>query len=415
MPDKTLADLRREEYDLRLVAQRLRREVFAQADPAASAALWAELKQAEEALAAAETRRTAAQAGDPDVGLIVDTERTTGLLGATTTGLEARVHLRMAQVPTAIYHLFDRDETPLLSCEVRNASDKEIRRLRAISYIDGYSARAVDTVELAPLATHPFNQLPVLDHDRIQSLTELRRASLNVLLEALDGEYGPQVELHSTYPLWLLARTCAPTGVQDPKTGQWRDLSHYFGAFVTPNAPGIMSFLRRAATLHPAGRLEGYQGDREAVAPQVQALFQALKEEANITYINSVISFNPDLGSSSQRVRLPRESLDDHEANCLDGTVLMASLLEAISLNPALVLVPEHAFVAWETWPGDDDWRYLETTMIGGSHTFQEACDSATNMAGFYQARRQVTGDARYFTRHSLRLLRTERQIMPME
>jgi hypothetical protein len=414
MPDKTLADLRQQEYDLRLNVQRLRREVFGQADPAASAALWAELQQAEETLAAVEAQRIAAQAQDPAAGLILDTEKSTGLLGAATTGLEAKVHLRMAQVPTSIYHLFDRTETPLLSCEVRNAGDAATRRLRATSYIDGYSARAVDTVELGPLGTHFFDQLPVLDHDRIQAVTELRRATLNILLEALDGPNAPQVELHCTQPIWLLARTSAPTAVQDPRTGKWLDLSHYFGAFVTPNAPSVMSFLRLAAARHPAGRLEGYQGDRDAVTSQVEAIFRALQEEANITYVNSVIDFNPDMGSRSQRVRLPRESLADRQANCIDGTVLLASLLEAISLNPALVVVPEHAFVAWQTWPDDDDWRYLETTMIG-NHSFQEACDSAAKTAAFYQARRKATGDPRYFIRHPLRLLRTERRIMPME
>ena len=46
---------------------------------------------------------------------------------------------------------------------------------------------------------------------------------------------------------------------------------------------------------------------------------------------------------------LPRESLADKEANCINGTVLFASLLEGISMSPAIVLVPGHAFLAWET------------------------------------------------------------------
>ena len=50
----------------------------------------------------------------------------------------------------------------------------------------------------------------------------------------------------------------------------------------------------------------------------------------------------------------------------------MASLLEAASLQPAIVLVPGHAFVAWETWEGTDEWDYLETTMIA-SHDFEAA------------------------------------------
>ena len=36
------------------------------------------------------------------------------------------------------------------------------------------------------------------------------------------------------------------------------------------------------------------------------------------------------------------------------------------------MLVPGHAFVAWETWRGSDAWDYLETTMIH-DHDFEAA------------------------------------------
>jgi hypothetical protein len=410
MPEKTLAELAQDEYDLRLNVDRLRREVYQQADPSASSELLAELGAAEKELVAVEKKRAAAQAADPKSGLILDTEKTTGLLGAHTTGLEAKVHLRMAYVPTSICHLLDRERTPLVSCQVRNASDTKTRRLRVISYVDGYSASAVDTVELEPLDTHTFHQLPVLDHDRVWDVTELRRATLNILLEALDG----QVELHRTEPIWLLARTTAPLAVKDPKTGEWQDLTPYFGAFVTPNAPSLMQYLRVAADFHPEGRLVGYQGDESGVEPQVKAIFNALKTNADITYVNSVIDFNPDQGSASQRVRLPRESLADRQANCIDGTVLFASLLEGISMSPAIVIVPGHAFVAWETWRNSNEWKYLETTMIG-SHVFQQARDSAEKTTAHYKSLAKSTENPYYFRQWPLRELRATYGITPME
>jgi hypothetical protein len=86
---------------------------------------------------------------------------------------------------------------------------------------------------------------------------------------------------------------------------------------------------------------------------------------------------------------LPRESLFDKQANCIDGTVLFASLLEGISMRPAIVLVPGHAFVAWETWTSSGEWRYLETTMIGTS-TFEQACLSAETTAKHFAAAKQL-------------------------
>ena len=62
----------------------------------------------------------------------------------------------------------------------------------------------------------------------------------------------------------------------------------------------------------------------------------------------------------------------------LSRTALAAGLIlsAGVSLNPAIVLVPGHAFVGWETWFGSDEWRYLETTMIGTAD-FEAARESA--------------------------------------
>jgi hypothetical protein len=292
---------------------------------------------------------------------------------------------------------------------VRNATTKK-RRLRVTSFIDGYSAHAVDTAEVAAHDTVTFDQLPTLFHDRVRDMTELTRATLNVLVEDLEGE----VELHQTQPIWLLARTTVPLAVQDLKTGKWEDLSRYLGAFVTPNAPSVMQYLRVAADHHPAGELVGYQGNKDQVEPQVKAIFEALKSDAQIVYVNSVVGFNPEQGARSQRVRLPRESLADKEANCIDGTVLFASLLEGISMHPVIVTLPGHAFVGWETWRNSNKWHYLETTMIH-SHTFEEARASAETQAESSQQLADSTGNPAYFQHLPLRTLRTEHGILPME
>jgi hypothetical protein len=281
--------------------------------------------------------------------------------------------------------------------------------VRVTSYVDGYSSNAIDTVELPNRGRVVVDHLPTLFRDRLRGLDELTSATVGIIVEDLDG----RLELHRTERVPLLARTAAPFAVRDPSTGEWRDLTRYFGAFVTPNAPAVMSFLRTVADHHPDGRLVGYQVGADRVLPQVEALFAALKA-AGLTYVNSVIAFSPEEGTATQRVRLPRESLADRVANCIDGTVLTASLLEAMSLNPAIVVVPGHAFVAWETWDGSDEWRYLETTMIA-SASFAEACASAEKVARHYRQLRQVSGDEARFRVWPLRQLRTTHRVYPME
>src|ERR1700676_1368462 len=66
--------------------------------------------------------------------------------------------------------------------------------------------------------------------------------------------------------------------------------------------------------------------------------------------------------------------------------VLFASLLEGASLNAALVIVPGHALVSWETWHGNNEWRCLETTLIG-SADFDAACRSGQQIYDAYKDR----------------------------
>ena len=49
----------------------------------------------------------------------------------------------------------------------------------------------------------------------------------------------------------------------------------------------------------------------------------------------------------------------------MDGSVLFASLLRAINIDPILVRTPGHMFVGYYTDSSHQDMNFLETTMIG--------------------------------------------------
>lgn len=109
--------------------------------------------------------------------------------------------------------------------------------------------------------------------------------------------------------------------------------------------------------------------DEDVILPQVKAIYESLQKDYLIKYINSTISF-PDQGK--QTIRYPEESLTNGSANCIDGTVLFASALEYIGIEPYIMLIPGHAFVGWKRWTGSNKAEFLETTMIS-SNTFEEA------------------------------------------
>src|SRR5713226_2382847 len=121
-PANDLNELREQEYHQRLEVNRLRRELYQQPDPTSSQDLLDTLQDAEKVLSDIEQKRAEVQKNDKKAsGLILDTNKETSLLGAESTGLDAKVQLRMAQVPTSICHLLSADQHPLITCSVRNA------------------------------------------------------------------------------------------------------------------------------------------------------------------------------------------------------------------------------------------------------------------------------------------------------
>jgi hypothetical protein len=411
MTDEALERKRRALYRQRQEVMRLRQQLYAATDPAGAPALLESLLEAEEALHDLETELEG-RAPDEARGVLLKTGGASQaggmLMGAETTGIDVEVLLRQSHVPTGIVHLLDAKETPLITFRIKYLGDKPVR-LRLTSFVEGYSAQEVDTVELHYNESVEIAHLPTFFPERLQAVTEMTRATLHVRIDDLDGA----TEQHSTFPIWLLARTSAYLGVEDPATGEWIDFAPYLASWVTPNRPEVMALLRRAADLHPQQQIVGYQVDAAGIEAQVRAIFDALKA-AEIVYVNSVLAFGVTRGTYMQRVRLPREALTQKSANCIDGTLLMASLLEAASLNPAIVLVPGHAFLAWETQDNGGEWDYLETTLIGAAD-FDAAQRSGRTMAERQRALAERTGDGGYFRLLSIPDLRVREGITPLE
>ncbi len=403
MGDETTSDIdsrRRKIQKARNRVVGLRSALYNQADPSATEGLGERLAQAEADLRELEAKTRSTAPGNP--AAVAPTAPRGRLLGAKTTGLKVESTLNMHPLPTGVYHLLDPETDPLLTVVVSNES-RDARRVCIKVFLEGLSAQAVRTIELDPKGQTTLKLLPTLLPERARALTEVQRATLHVVAEDLDGK----PESHDTYSIVCLARTASFNAVRCPDTGETVDLTHYYGAWVTPHDEAVQGRIRRAADLVPDRQIWGYQGDPDSVDVQVGALYQSLRE-AGLTYINSVIDYGSPAGQSTQRTRLPRESLAGRSANCIDGAVLMASLLEGSSLNAALVLIPGHALVAYETWDGSDEWNYLETTMIGG-HEFTESLASGRKQ--FDQAQKFGRAGLKI---HKLTDLRA-RGIWPME
>ena len=143
------------------------------------------------------------------------------------------------------------------------------------------------------------------------------------------------------------------------------DTSIFFAAYVNEENPMIDQLLREALNTRIVNRFLGYQSTAKgAVDKQVYALWNILQKRK---FRYSSVS-NTSLSSNvvfSQRVRTFDDALESSQINCVDGSVLFASLLRAINIEPILVRTPGHMFVGYYTDNSHKDMNFLETTMIG--------------------------------------------------
>jgi hypothetical protein len=139
----------------------------------------------------------------------------------------------------------------------------------------------------------------------------------------------------------------------------------FFAAYVNEEHPMIDRILREALDTRIVRRFEGYQSrNPEQVKKQVYAIWSALQKR-DFKYSSIVNTSMPSSNVYTQRVRTLDDAFASSQINCVDGSVLFASLLRAINIEPILVRMPGHMFVGFYLDKKRTERAFLETTMIG--------------------------------------------------
>ncbi len=174
------------------------------------------------------------------------------------------------------------------------------------------------------------------------------------------------------------------------------DLGWAFAAWVDPQDPVVDRLLELAAI--DVAQVAALPGDRSARLNLVRRLWVAL-ERHGLRYSDEGAGLSQGPVIYSQRVRLLANTWNERVANCLDGSVLIASALERLGIASFLVLVPGHAFVGFYVENGRREAEFLETTLLGFRRPVEQATESTAQILqravpGFEAARR--AGRARY-------------------
>ena len=160
------------------------------------------------------------------------------------------------------------------------------------------------------------------------------------------------------------------------------EFAPFIASWVTPHDPQVEAVLSRAKEYMPGRRMPGYEGwkspdqQRASTMAQAKAIYRAL-QQTGVSYVKSSLTFGRNT-EVSERVRMPGQAIISNSANCIDGVVTYASLFENLGMDPEVVLVPGHAYVAVRDAIGSNSYIYIETAITGRA-PFEAALKAATN------------------------------------
>ena len=160
------------------------------------------------------------------------------------------------------------------------------------------------------------------------------------------------------------------------EAGEFKDTWWMYAAYVNENHPLVDRFLKEVFAQKIVTQFDGYQsGDPKEVYRQVYAIWHLLYTKG-FHYSSLTGSSDNAEKVGSQFVRFLDESMNLSQANCVDGSVLFASVLRKIGIDPFLVMTPDHMWVGFYLDEDHATKRYLETTLLGGVGEDAEAVDN---------------------------------------
>jgi hypothetical protein len=151
-----------------------------------------------------------------------------------------------------------------------------------------------------------------------------------------------------------------------------------FAAYVNENHPWSEEVRRKALNTGIIKAFSGYQAPPEGVLDQAFSIWHVF-QSLGFKYSDITTTSSENKLVATQQVRFVDQSIRGPQANCADGSVLFASVLRQIGVEPFLVSIPGHMFVGFYTSEREDldQAVFLETTMMGDAAVQPKAASAA--------------------------------------
>jgi len=158
----------------------------------------------------------------------------------------------------------------------------------------------------------------------------------------------------------------AVSRIFDVETDTWQDMSICYAAFVNEDHPWINQILSEAMQRDGVTRFSGYEFGSDSVVRQMRAVWDALAARG-LSYADLATTSGAVPDVNTQYVRFLDQTLHDQGANCVDASVLLASVFRRIGLRPVLIFKPGHCFIAVYDAAQGGQLIGLETTLLNAA------------------------------------------------
>jgi len=211
-----------------------------------------------------------------------------------------------------------------------------------------------------PLAGRTYRLHPDIawDFDALRRIPGAQPQTVTFEVTVSDG----QTETKTKRALVRSINDCLTGTVEN---GRFVCIPIIFPAYVNEDHPWVSQILNEAKKSGTIRTFVGYQANNpQEVYRQVYAIWNVMQRRG-LTYSSIATEAANSSLVRSQEVRFLEQSIATTQANCVDGSVLFASILRKIGLEPFLVQIPGHMFVGFYLDAAKRSPAALETTMMG--------------------------------------------------
>lgn len=231
--------------------------------------------------------------------------------------------------------------------------------LMAAATWSGELAEEGKDYSIAPKVNYKF--------DRLRKVTQ--QVPMNVAFEVdVDGEFAGEktetLQVRSINDCPFAVSNSEETVDDENASAGTTEMGWMFAAYVNENHPMLDKILQEALETKIVGAFRVTTHEHDETLRQVFAIWSALQKRG-LQYSSTTTTPGGSETVKSQYVRFIDQSLTNTQANCVDGSVLFASILRKISIEPFLVTVPGHMYVGFYLGAGKSQFAGLETTVLG--------------------------------------------------